>query len=97
MLKKAVINLLSMKYSIPWTANLNEVDSMAGGEFMLSSYKQKAKSYSKDMDSSKATFAKAFFIFYYEVNSALRSKDKVQLREALVKLNKLTLLWISKL
>jgi hypothetical protein len=86
-----------MKYSLPWTANLNEVDSMTGGEFMLSSYKQKAKSYSKDMETSKATFAKALFILYYEANSALRGSDKVALREALIKLNKLTLLWISKL
>lgn len=97
MLKKTVINLLSKKYSLPWTANLNEVDSMIGGEFMLSSYKQKAKSYSKDMKTSKATFAKALFVLYCEINSALRSSDKVALREALVNLNKLTLLWISKL
>lgn len=97
MLKKAVINFLSVKYPLPWTTNLNEVDSMAGGEFMLSSYKQKARSYSKDMESSKATFAKALFILYYEANSALRGNDKVALREALVKLNKLTLLWVSKL
>lgn len=97
MLKKTVINLLSMKYPLPWTANLNEVDSMTGGEFMLSSYKQKARSYSKDMETSKATFAKALFILYYEANSALRGSDKVALREVLVRLNKLTLLWISKL
>jgi hypothetical protein len=70
---------------------------MAGGEFMLSSYKRKANSYSKDMKSSKATFAKAFFILYYEVNSALRNNDKIALRETLIKLNKLTLLWVSKL
>ena len=70
---------------------------MAGGEFMLSSYKQKARSYSKDMKSSKATFAKALFILYYEANSALRNNDKIALRETLIKLNKLTLLWVSKL
>ena len=97
MLKKAIINLLSVKYPLAWNDNLNETDPLDGGEFMISSYKQKAKSYSKDMNTSKANFAKGLFVLFFEANLALREADKIKLRETLIKLNKLTLLWISKL
>lgn len=97
MLKKILVNLSTRTLPSTWEKSLRDSTPFPTGEFLLLAQKTKAKHYEKELKTDKASFTKALYVLFVNINIALRENDKDLLKTSLVELNKLTLLWISLL